>query len=95
MIETVGTRITSLTPTSGFAAQFATAVTVNFASFLKLPVSSTSVLIGALVGVGLAKRQRDALDRRLLLKIFGGWLVTFVLGFSLCAALFELISHLR
>ncbi|WNY23374.1 Sulfate permease CysP [Methanimicrococcus hongohii] len=54
VIDTVGTKITELTPTRGFSAEFATASVVLANSFIGLPVSTTHTLIGSVIGVGLA-----------------------------------------
>ena len=54
-MATVGTGITHLTPSRGFAAQLATAATVVIASGTGLPISTTQTLVGAVMGVGLAR----------------------------------------
>ena len=56
VMETVGKRITELTPSRGFAAQLAAATTIVVASRLGIPVSTTHTLVGAVLGVGLADR---------------------------------------
>ena len=63
VMETVGKRITELTPSRGFAAQLAAATTIVVASRLGIPVSTTHTLVGAVLGVGLA-RGISALDIR-------------------------------
>lgn len=79
VIATVGTGITQLTPSRGFAATLAAATTVVIASGTGLPVSTTQVLVGAVLGVGLA-RGMAALDTRMINKIFLSWLVTLPAG---------------
>lgn len=54
-METVGEKITKLTFSRGYAAQLGTAATVLLASYLALPISTTTTLIGAITGVGLIK----------------------------------------
>ncbi|WP_457550631.1 inorganic phosphate transporter [Archaeoglobus sp.] len=54
VIETVGEKITELTPTRGFSAEFATATTVLLASYFGMPISTTHTLVGSVIGVGLA-----------------------------------------
>jgi len=75
VVTTVGKRITQLTPSRGVAADVATCATVLFCTRLKLPVSTTHVLVGAIIGVGLA-RGLGAVNRRVLRRIVGSWLIT-------------------
>ncbi|BDD87808.1 inorganic phosphate transporter [Desulfofustis limnaeus] len=76
---TVGRKITELTPSRGFCAQLAAAATVVIASRTGLPVSTTHILVGAVLGVGLA-RGMGAIDLRVLLDIVISWLVTLPAG---------------
>lgn len=92
VIETVGKRITELTPSRGFAAEFGTATTIVFASKLGLPISTTHTLVGAIIGVGLA-RGIGALNLRTLRDIVASWLVTLPAG-ALLAVVFYLILRL-
>ncbi len=75
VMETVGKRITELTPSRGFAAQLAAATTIVVASRLGIPVSTTHTLVGAVLGVGLA-RGISALDLRVVGKIIVSWVAT-------------------
>lgn len=75
VIETIGKRITELTPTRGFAAEFGAAATVLIASRLGLPISTTHTLVGSVVGVGLA-RGIEALDLSMTRDIVISWVVT-------------------
>ena len=79
VIATIGTGITQLTPSRGFAATLAAAATVVIASGIGIPVSTTQVLVGAVLGVGLA-RGMAALDTRVINKIFLSWIVTLPAG---------------
>ncbi len=81
VIETVGERITELTPTRGFCAEFGTAATVLLASKLGLPISTTHALVGAIFGVGMA-RGLQALNLQMVKEIVLSWVVTI----PLCAA---------
>lgn len=89
VIETVGKRITELTPTRGFAAEFAAAVTIVLASRLGLPVSTTHTLVGAVLGVGLA-RGIGAINLSTIRDIAVSWMITIPAG----AALSVLFYHL-
>ena len=79
VIATIGTGITQLTPSRGFAATLAAAATVVIASGTGLPISTTQVLVGAVLGVGFA-RGMAALDTRVINKIFLSWIVTLPAG---------------
>ena len=59
VIATIGKEITELTPSRGFAAELATASTVVGASAIGLPVSTTHTLVGAVLGIGLARGVLD------------------------------------
>lgn len=83
---TVGKRITELTPSRGFCAELAAATTVVIASRTGLPVSTTHILVGSVLGVGLA-RGIGALDLRVILNIIISWLVTLPAG-AIMAMLF-------
>jgi len=76
---TVGKKITELTPSRGFCAELAAASTVVIASRTGLPVSTTHILVGAVLGVGLA-RGIGALDLRVVLNIIISWIVTLPAG---------------
>ncbi len=75
VIETVGRKITEMSPSRGFSAEFGGAVTVLLASRLGLPVSTTHVIVGAVIGVGFA-RGIAALDLRVIKEIVVTWVVT-------------------
>jgi PiT family inorganic phosphate transporter len=87
VIETVGKRITELTPSRGFAAEFSAAVTIVLASKLGLPISTTHTLVGAVLGVGLA-RGLEALNLKTVRDIVISWVVTIPVGAGLTIILF-------
>ena len=87
VIETVGKRITELTPTRGFAAEFSAAVTIVLASKLGLPISTTHTLVGAVLGVGIA-RGLEALDLRTVRDIVISWVITIPVGAGLTIIFF-------
>ena len=89
MIATVGTGITELTPSRGFAATLAAATTVVVASGTGLPISTTHVLVGAILGVGLAMGS-ESLNYRKIGSIFVSWLVTLPAGAILSILFFFL-----
>ena len=75
VMETVGQKITELTPSRAFAAQLASAITIVFASRMGIPVSTTHILVGSVLGVGLA-RGIGALDLRVVANIMISWVST-------------------
>lgn len=87
VIATVGTGITQLTPSRGFAATLAAATTVVVASGTGLPISTTHTLVGAILGVGLAV-GRESLNYRQVGAIFMSWLVTLPAGAALSIIFF-------
>jgi PiT family inorganic phosphate transporter len=91
VIATVGTGITELTPSRGFAATLASATTVVVASGTGLPVSTTQVLVGAVLGVGLAMGA-GALNHRKIGSIFISWLVTLPAGALLAIIFFSIFK---
>ncbi|WP_431024373.1 inorganic phosphate transporter [Halomonas sp. H5] len=87
VIATVGTGITELTPSRGFAATLAAATTVVLASGTGLPISTTHTLVGAVLGVGLA-RGMSALNLRVISTIAMSWLITLPAGAGLAILFF-------
>lgn len=75
VMETVGKKITELTPSRGFAAELAAATTIVLASRFGIPVSTTHILVGSVFGVGLA-RGIGALDLRVIGTILISWVAT-------------------
>lgn len=87
VIETIGKRLTELTPTRGFAAEFSAAATVLVASRLGMPISTTHTLVGAVLGVGFA-RGIEALNLALTRDIIISWFITIPLGAGLSVGFF-------
>ncbi len=87
VIATVGERITQLTPSRGFAAELAAASTIVIASGTGLPISTTHTLVGAVLGVGMA-RGIEAIDLRVVGRIFTSWIVTLPVGAILSIVFF-------
>jgi PiT family inorganic phosphate transporter len=87
VIATVGHKITQLTPSRGFAAGVAAATTIVIASGTGMPISTTHTLVGAVLGVGLA-RGIDAIDLRVVSRIMVSWVVTIPAGAFLAIVFF-------
>lgn len=93
VMAAVGSKITEVTPTRGFSAEFATATTVLMASLIGLPISTTFVLVGAVMGVGFA-RGFGAIDLAVVKRIFLSWLITIPCSAALAALLYGLLRPL-
>lgn len=79
VMKTIGTKITQLTPSRGYCATLAAATTVVLASKTGLPVSTTHIAVGAVMGVGMT-RGLGALDLRVLRDIVISWIITIPAG---------------
>ncbi len=93
VMETIGTKITQLTPSRGFAAQLSAATTIAFASQLGIPVSTSHILVGSVLGVGLA-RGIGALDLRVVGKIVISWVATLPIAAALSVFFFYFFKGL-
>jgi len=91
VIETVGKKITELTPSRGFSAEFGAAVTIVVASRLGLPISTTHTLVGAVMGVGLA-RGIAALNLNAIREIVLSWVVTIPAGATFAIGIYYLLT---
>ncbi len=75
VMETVGKKITEITPSRGFAAEFAAATVVLVCSKMGLPISTTHTLVGSVIGVGMA-RGLASLNLNIIKKIVVSWIAT-------------------
>lgn len=87
IMATIGKKITELTPSRGFAAEFGAATTIVMASKLGLPVSTTHTLVGAVIGVGFA-RGIGAINTKVVSGIILSWFITVPFTAILAAGLF-------
>ena len=93
VIATIGSNITQLTPSRGFVAQLATSASVLLATLFGMPVSTTHTMVGAVLGVGVA-RGIGALNLRVVRHIFMSWAVTLPAGALLALAYYYLLRAL-
>jgi len=93
VMETVGRKITELTPSRGFSAELAAALTIVLASRFGIPVSTTHILVGSVLGVGLA-RGIGALDLRVVGRILVSWVATLPIAATLSIFFFYLFKGL-
>jgi len=91
VMTTVGSGITDLTPSRGFAATLAAAATVVAASGTGLPISTTHTLVGAVLGVGIA-RGIGAVNLRVVRTIFMSWIITLPAGAILAVIIFYVLK---
>ena len=87
VMKTVGTKITNLTNTRGFSVDFGAATTVLIASKLGMPISTSHTVVGAVIGVGLA-RGLEAVDLSIIRKIVISWLLTLPIAAGTSIAIF-------
>lgn len=91
VMSTIGTGITDLTPSRGFAAQFACSITVVIASGTGLPISTTQTLVGAVIGVAFA-RGIAALNLGVIRNIVASWVITLPAGAVLAIVLYYILQ---
>ncbi len=91
VIETVGKRITHITPSRGFCAEFGCATTVLVCSKLGLPISTTHTLVGSVIGVGMA-RGLEALNLKVIRQIVNSWIITIPFTAGLCVFILAILK---
>ena len=87
VMDTMGKKITELTPSRGVAADLATLIVVLVCTLWKLPVSTTHTVVGAILGIGLA-RGLSGVNSRITRQIFSAWFITVPVAVILSMALF-------
>ena len=91
VIETVGKKITDITPSRGFSAEFGCATTVLICSKLGLPISTTHTLVGSVIGVGFA-RGMGALNLKVIKQIVNSWLITIPFTAGVCVFIYAVLK---
>eukprot|EP00298_Acanthocystis_sp_HF-20_P003361 c13725_g1_i1.p1 GENE.c13725_g1_i1~~c13725_g1_i1.p1 ORF type:complete len:472 (+),score=221.47 c13725_g1_i1:23-1438(+) len=87
VMETVGSKITPLTFSKGFAAQLGAGVSVLASTVLGLPISTTAVIVGSVMGVGLVE-DRKSVNFRVIGNIIAGWITTLPVAALFSMAIF-------
>ncbi|KIW80462.1 hypothetical protein Z517_07078 [Fonsecaea pedrosoi CBS 271.37] len=93
IMRNLGNRITLHSPSRGFCMELGAAVTVIMATRLKLPVSTTQCITGATVGVGLCAGTWRTINWRMVLWIYGGWVITLPLTGIISGCLMGIIIN--
>ena len=93
VIGTIGKKITEITPTRGFSAEFSTALVVLVCSRIGLPVSTSQVLVGSVIGIGFAKGI-VAVDFRVIRHIVFSWVITVPVSAATAAVVFIVLKGL-
>ncbi len=91
VIETIGTKITEITPSRGFAAEFGAAMTILIGSKMGIPLSTTHTIVGSVIGVGFA-RGINALNLSIIWTIAKSWIYTIPFTGGLTIILYYLLS---
>lgn len=91
VIKTVGEEVTDITPTRGFSAEFAAATTVLIFSKLGLPISTTHTVVGAVIGVGIA-RGMASLNLGVIRNIILSWMFTVPVSAILSGIIFSILK---
>lgn len=90
IVKTMGTKITKVTPLEGVAAETAGAITLYITEFLKIPVSTTHTITGAIIGVGAVKRM-SAVRWGVTVNLLWAWIITIPISALLAAAIYYLL----
>lgn len=88
VIKSLGGQLCALSPSRGYSAELATALTVSFASVYGIPISTTHCIVGAEVGIGLVENLRNGVNWKLFLRTFVAWIFTLFVSGGLSAMLF-------
>jgi PiT family inorganic phosphate transporter len=91
IVRTMGNRITRVTPLEGVIAETAGAFTLYFTEYLKIPVSTTHTISGAIIGVG-ATRRLSAVRWGVTRSLMTAWVLTIPVSAALAAAIYALIG---
>lgn len=92
VMKTVGERITEITPSRGFSAEFGAATVVLICSKMGMPISTTHTLVGAVIGVGLA-RGLPTLNLKIVKMIVISWITTVPFTAAISMVFFKFLEH--
>lgn len=89
VIQSLGGELCALTPSRGYSAELATALTVSFASVYGIPISTTHCIVGAELGIGMLENIKTGVNWRLFTKTFSAWIFTLIITGLFSAILFS------
>mmetsp|Transcript_17660 Transcript_17660/g.44470 ORF Transcript_17660/g.44470 Transcript_17660/m.44470 type:complete len:629 (-) Transcript_17660:305-2191(-) len=89
IIKVLGVKMAKMTPSRGYCAELATALTVSVASVYGLPISTTHCIVGAEVGVGAVEGVKHGTNWMLFAKTFSAWVFTLIVSAVISAAIFS------
>jgi len=92
IIKTMGTKITKVTPFEGVAAETGGALTLFLTEALKIPVSTTHTIAGAIIGVGATKRL-SAVRWGITVNLLWAWVLTIPVSAGLAALIYFVVFH--
>ncbi len=87
VIKSLGGELCALSPSRGYSAELATALTVSFASVYGIPISTTHCIVGAEIGIGMLENIKTGVNWKLFAKTFAAWIFTLIIT-GLMSALF-------
>lgn len=90
VIETIGKRVTEVTPSRGFAAEFSAASVILISSYIGMPISTTHTVVGSVVGVGFARGVK-ALNIDIIYRILASWFLTVPIAAIFAMGAFKLV----
>lgn len=90
IVKTMGMQITKLQPVGGFCAETGGAITLFFASYLGIPVSTTHTIVGSVVGVGAMSHKLSNIRWNVAGRIVWAWILTIPITAGLAAIFFHL-----
>lgn len=93
VMKTIGFQVTKLTNSRGFAVDFGAATTILVASKLGMPISTSHTVVGAVIGVGLA-RGLEAIDLSVIRKIVISWIITIPIAAITCVVIYLMMSSI-
>ncbi len=94
VIETIGKKVTEITPTRGFSAEFSAASIILANSYIGMPISTTHTVVGAVIGVGFA-RGIKALNLAIIYRILASWFITVPFAAICTMVIFKIVVMLR
>jgi len=89
VIKSLGGQLCALSPSRGYCAELATALTVSFASVYGIPISTTHCIVGAELGIGIVENLKHGVNWRLFAKTFAAWIFTLLCSGCLSAIIFS------